>query len=110
MKPGWVLIFFNCSSLTSIDLMMSPSILSSDQETRTGKQNRKEVLRRSALSFRTRHTELHAEDPDIYASTFHGEIPRQALGMTIREASAQLRSLCFSFHRDACEANGHLAR
>src|SRR5262249_35798654 len=44
-----VLIFCNCSSLTSIDLMMSPSILG-ENETKTGKQNRKAILRLARAS------------------------------------------------------------
>src|SRR5882724_9741486 len=80
MKPGPVLIFCNCSSLTAIDFMMSPSILGgsltkllvaqrprrpchkppskaepssqSRRETRTGKQKRKAILRFRCKRFR----------------------------------------------------------
>jgi hypothetical protein len=39
-----------------------------------------------------RHPERESRDPDALRSSFHGEIPRLALGMTARRVSGQLRS------------------
>src|SRR6188508_63791 len=54
MKPGLVLIFFNCSSLTAIDFMMSPSILSGNYDPKLKRESETEkqffVFRAHALA------------------------------------------------------------